>query len=167
MLDGEGPLLTIAQIAMTLAGFSSVVIALRGSSQHDWSAQDRVGLGNVMAASVGTLFGSLLPFPLAYLGWSNDLVWAIANAVFAALLLTAVSLLTYAAIKRGAPPRAPRTFWSFIVSGFVTGAALALSAFDVGLPRGPSLLLAALLWVLLAAFAQLVTFLMVTWSGSP
>jgi len=42
---------------------------------------------------------------------------------------------------------------------------LLLSAFDLALPRGPSLLLVGLIWALLAAFAQLATFVLVTSSS--
>lgn len=164
-MQGEGPLLTIAQISVALAGFSSVVIALRGSGPHAWSDQDRFGLANVLAASVGTLFGSLLPFPLAYLGWSKELVWGVANGTVGALVLGAVSFLTNAVARGLVPPRTPRVFWSFVASGFLVAALLLLSAFDLLFPRGPSLLLVGLIWALLAAFAQLATFVLVTLSS--
>jgi len=162
-LQAEGPLLTIAQISVALAGFSSVVIALRGAGPDAWSAQDRAGLANVLAASVGTLVGSLLPFPLAYLGWPDARVWGVVNALFGALVLGVVGVLAYQ-VTRGSRPRTPRIFWSFVSSGFALGALLLLSAVDLGVPRGPALLLFGFLWALLAAFAQLATFLVLTWS---
>jgi hypothetical protein len=164
-VQGEEPLLTIAEISVALAGFSSVVIALRGAGPGAWSPQDRFGLGNVLAASVGTLLGSLLPFPLAYLGWSDGLVWGIANGTVGVLVLGAVSFLAHAVARASVPPRTPRVFWSFIASGAVVGGMLLLSAFDLLLPRGPALLLLGLIWALLAAFAQLATFVLVTWSS--
>lgn len=165
MLQGEGPLLTIAQISVTLAGFSGVMIALRGSGHHAWSAQDRFGLANVLGASVGTLFGSLLPFPLAYLGWSQELVWGIANGALGILVLGVVSFLVHTVLRGSIPPRTPRVFWSCAASGLLVAAMLLLAAFDMVFPRGPSLLLVGLIWALLAAFAQLSTFVLVTWSG--
>lgn len=165
-MQGEGPLLTIAEVSVALAGFSSVVIALRGSGPNAWSAQDRFGLGNVLAASVGTLFGSLLPFPLSYLGWSNELVWGVANGVVGALILVAVLFLANAVARASVPPRTPGVFWSFIGSGFLVAALLFLSALDLFVPRGPSLLLFGLIWALLGAFAQLATFVLVAWSSN-
>ena len=50
----------------------------------------------------------------------------------------------------------------FVASGFFVAAILLLSAFDLLLPRGPALLLVGLIWALLAAFAQLATFVLVT-----
>jgi hypothetical protein len=164
-LQGEGPLLTIAEISVALSGFSSVVIALRGSGPHAWSPQDRFGLGNVLGASVGTLVGSLLPFPLTYLGWSNELVWGVVNATVGILVLGAVGFLGYSVAKGSVPPRTPRVFWLFISSGFLVAGMLLLSAGGLIFPSGPSLLLFGLIWALLAAFAQLATFVLVTWSG--
>jgi hypothetical protein len=164
-LQAEEPLLTIAEISVTLAGFSSVVIALRGHGPEAWSPQDRVGLGNVLGASVAVLVGSLLPFPLTYLGGSDAWVWAVANATFGTLVLAAAGFLTYRVVLGAYPPRAPRIFWSFIASGALVAAMLLLSAVDLVFPRGPAFLLIGLIWALLAAFAQLATFVLVTWSG--
>ena len=164
-MQGEGPLLTIAQISVALAGFSSVVIALRGAGPSAWSPQDRFGLGNVLGASVGTLVGSLLPFPLTYLGWSSELVWGVVNATFGILVLGAVGFLAFSVAGGSVPPRTPRVFWSFIGSGFLVAGMLLLSAAGLIFPSGPSLILFALIWALVAAFAQLATFVLVTWSG--
>jgi hypothetical protein len=164
-VQGEGPLLTIAEVSVALAGFSSVVIALRGVQPHAWSAQDRVGLGNVLAVSVGTLVGSLVPFPLAYLGASEALVWGVSTAAVGLFILGGVGTLAFAAVARRVRPRTPRVFWTMVPSGFVVAPMLLLSSLDVLLPRGPSLLLLGLIWALVGAFAQLASFVLVTWSG--
>ncbi len=127
-MPGEGPLLTIAQISVALAGFSSLVIAFRGSGPDAWSPQDRFGLGNVLGASVGTLLGSLLPFPLMYLGWSAGLVWGIVDVTLGVLILAGVGFLTFAVTKRSVAPRRPRVFWIFVGSGYFVAALLFLSA---------------------------------------
>lgn len=163
-MEGEGALLTIAEISVALAGFSSVVIALRGPVAGSWSPQDRYGLGIVLVASVGALVGSLLPFPLASLGWPPERVWAASNGVFGLLVLVAVGFLARVVVSNGVPPRIPASFWFFVGSGLALGAMLLLSAADLLLPRGPALLLIGLLWALLGAFAQLAAFVLV--SGS-
>jgi hypothetical protein len=166
-MQGEGPLLAIAEISVALAGFTSVVITLRGPGAEAWSKQDRVGLANVLGASVGTMLGSLVPFPLEYLGWSDAAVWGVANAFFGLLVLGASASLAYAVLASQAPPRAPRMFWSFVGSGLLIGAMLLLAAFDRVVPRGAALLLLGLVWALLAAFGQLAAFVLVSGSGRP
>jgi hypothetical protein len=163
-VQGEEPLLTIAEISVALAGFSSVVIALRGSGPGAWTPGDRFGLGNVLGASVGTLIGSLLPFPLFYLGWSDDAVFGAANATLGVLILAAVGILAGSVRRRKVDPRQPHVFWSFVGSGLAVAGMLLLSAFGLVFPRGPAILLIGLIWALLAAFAQLATFVLVSWS---
>ena len=165
-MEGEGPLLTIAQISVSLAGFASVVIALRGSGPSAWSVQDRFGLGNVLGVSVATLVASLLPFPLAYLGWSSETVWRVVDALMGIAMLGVVAFLTLFVVRGSAPPRSPRMFWLFAGSGLLVS--VLLLAFAAGLiaASGLALLLFGLIWALVAAFAQLVTFVLVTWSGS-
>ena len=107
------------------------------------------------------------PRSLAALGSSHDTVWAVANAVVGLLILGAVGFLANASARGSVPPRTPRVFWSFLGSGALIATALILAALGIGLPGGPSVLLLALIWGLLAAFAQLAPFVLVTWSGDP
>jgi hypothetical protein len=130
-VQGEGPLLTIAEVSVALAGFSSVVIALRGVQPHAWSA----------------------------------LVWGVSTAAVGLFILGGVGTLAFAAVARRVRPRTPRVFWTMVPSGFVVAPMLLLSSLDVLLPRGPSLLLLGLIWALVGAFAQLASFVLVTWSG--
>ena len=58
---------TLAEIAVAIAGFSSLVIAFRGRSS-DWSGQDYLGLGYVLCWGIGAIFLSLLPIILGEFG---------------------------------------------------------------------------------------------------
>lgn len=58
---------TLAEIAVAIAGFSSLVIAFRGRAS-DWSEQDYLGLGYVVCWSIGAIFLSLLPIILGEFG---------------------------------------------------------------------------------------------------
>jgi hypothetical protein len=159
-VDAEGILQTIAELSVALAGFASVVIALRGAEPERWAPQDRFGLGIVLASSLGALTGSLLPFPLGAFGLAAETIWRASTG----LLGIAVGIASVVLVNRGLrhPPRTPRLFWSYVASGALF--ALVLLAHATGLfgPRGPGLLLLGLIWLLLAAFAQLFTFLMFT-----
>ena len=81
-MEAEGPLLTIAEVSVALAGFASIVVAIRGANPSGWARQDRFGLANVFAASLAALLGSLSPFPLRHLGLADDTVWSISNGLF-------------------------------------------------------------------------------------
>jgi hypothetical protein len=159
-MDSEGPLLTIAEISVALTGFASIVVAIRGTNASGWSPQDRFGLANVFAASLAALVGSLLPFPLHHLALSDPVVWSISNGLFAVML---VAYLMFLAIRqRGSPPRIPWLFWGLVSTGWALSIALALASLRLIVPTGPGLLLVALIYSLLAGFAQLGTFLMLS-----
>ena len=162
-MESEGPLLTIAEISVALAGFASIVVAIRGASPSGWSRQDRFGLANVFAASIAVLLGSLVPFPLHEFALSNSALWSVSNAMFAVLL---IAYLTFLVVRqRGAPPRVPVLFWSFVGIGYVLATGLLLSSVGLFLSPGSGLLLVALIYSLLAGFAQLGTFLLLSVSG--
>lgn len=162
-MNADGPLLTIAEISVALAGFASIVVAIRGVNPSHWSRQDRFGLANVFAASVGALLGGLLPFPLRELGLAEATVWLVSNVFFGVAIM---AYLTFLLVRQsGTPARTPRVFWTFVGGGYVMALALVLAGFGIFLPPGPALLLIALVWALLAAFAQLATFLLVSTTG--
>ncbi len=46
---------TLAEMAVALTGFSSLIIIFRDSST-DWSRQDYLSLGYVLSWSIGTIF---------------------------------------------------------------------------------------------------------------
>jgi len=55
---------TLAEVAVAITGFSSLIIVFRGNSP-DWTRQDYVGFSFVLTWSVGSIFLSLLPIVLA------------------------------------------------------------------------------------------------------
>lgn len=58
---------TLAEIAVAITGFSSLIIIFRGSST-EWSREDYLGFGYVLSWSIGTIFLSLLPIVLVEFG---------------------------------------------------------------------------------------------------
>ena len=58
---------TLAEVAVAIAGFSSLAIVFRGRSS-DWQGQDYVSLAFAMAWSIGSVFLALLPIILGEFG---------------------------------------------------------------------------------------------------
>jgi hypothetical protein len=162
MIESEGPLLAIAEISVALAGFASIVVAIRGASPTRWSRQDRYGLANVFASSVCVLLASVLPFPLHALGVSDAGLWSLSNGVLAGMLFL---YLTFLAIRqKSSPPRIPWLFWSLVGMGWLIAAILLLASVGVLDVAGPGLLLVGLIYALMSGFAQLATFLLLSTS---
>ena len=57
-------LLTVAQIAVGLAGFSAIIVTLNPKPVREWDATDRLNLRVLVQVSFVVLFFSLLPIIL-------------------------------------------------------------------------------------------------------
>jgi hypothetical protein len=77
----ETVLNTLAEVAITLAGFSGVAVVFRLRGAHSWSPTELRVLWLLIGDSFLVLFFSLLPFPLALANWSHDALWGLCNAL--------------------------------------------------------------------------------------
>ena len=67
-------MLTIAQIAVGLAGFSAIIVTLNAKPIRDWDESDRLNLRLLIQISMYVIFFSLLP-PLLAIPFETHLVW--------------------------------------------------------------------------------------------
>src|SRR3712207_6639808 len=65
---------TLAEVAITLAGFSGVAVVFRLRGAHYWSPTELRFLWLLIGDSFLVLFFSLLPFPMAIANWSHDAI---------------------------------------------------------------------------------------------
>ena len=84
----ENGLIVVAEVAIALAGFSSIVIALRGRGD-DTTSFAYIRLWRLIETSLATVAFALLPFALHYLATPEPLLWRIASAAFGAYVLFA------------------------------------------------------------------------------
>jgi hypothetical protein len=73
-MDISDALLNMAQVAVGLIGFSSVLIALSGEPDN-WSSLDRFRITGLLGSSVCLLLVSWLPFVLIFLGVEEVVAW--------------------------------------------------------------------------------------------
>jgi uncharacterized membrane protein len=73
-MDISDALLTMAQVAVGLIGFSSVLIALSGEPNH-WSSLDSYRITGLLGSSVCLLLVSWLPFVLTFFSVEDGVVW--------------------------------------------------------------------------------------------
>lgn len=86
-MQGEGFLLAIAQIAVTLAGFSGLVVAIRGAPSSAWHPRDIWSLSWMFGTSLGALFMALLPLLFAFFRLRDGLVWTLASLAMCAFMI--------------------------------------------------------------------------------
>jgi hypothetical protein len=84
-MDIGSALLAMAQVAVGLIGFSSVLVALSGEPSR-WSALDSFRIKGMLASAIILLLLSLVPFLLQFLGLAGPLVWRCSTGLLAGLL---------------------------------------------------------------------------------
>ena len=101
-------LTTIAQVAVSLAGFSGLIAAIRTASPDGWHPRDIWSLSWMLGASIGALILALLPLWLSLFGWSGDLVYRASSAVAFIYIGSFVGAMVWMGRRltaRGHPPR--------------------------------------------------------------
>jgi len=151
--------LTVAEIAIALAGFTGLVAGLaRGDRSQE--TQDYVGLMNILLSSGCAMAFALLPLALVQAGMGGDLVTRLCGALLGALVVCLTGY--YTAIARRIRPRQPWLFWPMLVTGTLIAAGLVLESAGV---LGANLYPVLLFWLLIVGFAQFFSFLVLSWRG--
>ena len=86
-MEQEGFLLATAQIAVTLAGFSGLVLAIRGAPPARWHARDMWSLAWMLGVSLSAAFLALLPLVLALFSIGGGRLWRIATLVMSGWMI--------------------------------------------------------------------------------
>ncbi len=81
-MDQFDAMTIIAELALGIAGFSGVIVAL-SSRPGEWSRVDRLRLATLLATGLGALFLVLFAMMLIMLQVDIDLVWRISSLLMA------------------------------------------------------------------------------------
>jgi hypothetical protein len=94
VIDVANALLTVAQVAIGIAAFSAILVALSGKP-HLWTPVDAFRIRNILAFSFQSVFLSLVPFVLALFSLREPAIWQVSLLILAiATLADAVLVLT-------------------------------------------------------------------------
>lgn len=152
-MQGEDALLTVAEFAVAIAGFTSVVVVF-GHRGGEWRPVDRFRIANALWQSFGAGFFALLPSALQLLGLEGEGLWRVASALLMTFLL-GILTLTSRNIRRLEPD--DRAFLGRVVPAamaggtFVNTALQLWNASGLGPAPGPGLYFVGLLLLLTAA----------------
>jgi hypothetical protein len=133
VIDVPSALLALAQIAIGLAGFSAILVALSGKP-HQWTAVDAFRIRNILALSFQTVFLSLIPFVLAFFSLPESTIWKVSLLVIAMGTLGGVLLVLSGVYRLSRSERA--VLKAFVVSTvtavlFTMAAVELLAAFGI------------------------------------
>jgi hypothetical protein len=72
---------TLANVAITLAAFSGMVVAFRVRGVRKWSPTELRVLWFLVSDAFLVLFFSVLPLPMALANWPTDTIWGLCSAL--------------------------------------------------------------------------------------
>ncbi len=161
----ESVLYTIAEVAVTLAGFSGVAVVFRLQGAHTWSPTELRVLWLLIADSLLALLLSLLPVPLALANWSHGIIWGFCSALLGSWFIVGCLLAARAEVRDRAagqlvsvPVITPVFYVIFLVS-LALGIALWLSVFGLVVQRGQALYVLGLIALLASAAVEFLFFI--------
>jgi hypothetical protein len=105
VIDVANALLTFAQLAIGLAGFSAILVALSGKP-HQWTQVDAFRIRNILAFTFQSVFLSLVPFVLAFFSLPVSAVWQVSLLILAIATLGGVLLVVSGVYRLSRPERA-------------------------------------------------------------
>ncbi len=89
---------TLAEVAVAVAGFSSLAIVFRGRTT-DWTGQDYISLAFAMCWSIGSVFFSLFPIVVVEFGFDLSESSRVGLIAIAFYMLFVAAMLMYARRK--------------------------------------------------------------------
>jgi hypothetical protein len=164
MLDPTAGLFTLAEVAITLAGFSGLVAAFR--SQDHWEPTDKARLLNILVLCFVVVLCAMLPTFTSTYFQEPKTPWRLSCLLYG-LVQLAIIVRFLSAIARGVwNPASPWVSIPFAVIGLGIGLLATFAGFGIGPSATPSLLGLVLIWGLVAAGFQFVFSLQAVWGAT-
>lgn len=138
-MDLQEVLHTIAEIAVTLAGFSGVVIVFIAGRER-WGAREIASLAVMIRASFVAMFLSFVPIVLWQMGY-EQIVWNVSAAIIAATQSVSISLFVWQTKWVNASPSQKIYFYVGVVVILVS-----IGAATNFVPNPAVIVILALLW---------------------
>lgn len=161
----EDVLYSLAGVAVTIAGFSGVVVVLPLRDTPIWSLKETRMLRLLISDSLVVLFLALLPVPLSLANWSAEGIWAFCSALLGSWFLIGDFIAVRGELRDRTqeqsdidPLNMPVRYGIYLVA-FLMGVALWLSTFAILAPAGQALYVLGLMVLLAIAGVEFVFFI--------
>ncbi len=92
-MQGSDVLLTICEVSIAYAGFTSIVGVLGKRDGGAWDSEDAFRLWLMIESSLATLFFSLLPFVFYYFAFPEATVWGVCSSAMALFLVAHMAVV--------------------------------------------------------------------------
>ena len=163
----ESSLYTIAEVGVTLAGFSGLVVAFQRRDLKSWSPPDFMNFLFLITNTLLVVLLSLLPIPLLLWGLSEGAIWSVCSLSMAAWFLggdLVAIRFTRRYRQEFAIRRVPSwysfTQWAQLPVAALMAIVLLLSAAELLIPRGQAPYVLGLIVLLTFAGIQFTYFVL-------
>jgi len=156
---------TLANVAITLAAFSGLVVAFRVRGARTWSPTELRVLWFLIGDSFLVVFFALLPPPLTLLNMPPDVMWGICSALLGSWFIIGDLLALWGERRdRSAQkwiniPVVTPILYAVYVLALAMGILLWLSVFDLVVPRGQAIYVIGLIVMLAFAAVEFMFFI--------
>jgi len=161
MTDPIEGLMTIAEIAITIAGFSGLIAVFR--PKENWSPQERFRLVNILFFCFGIVICSLFPiFSAEYFENKQD-VWEVSCLLYALIYGVLVIRIVWITYRGEYVHTNPRISYPLTVIALGVIVIAMLAGLGLVIPASPSLLGLILMWGIVASGLFFILSLVALW----
>ena len=147
---------TVAEIAITLAGFIGLIVVFKPVSAASWSDEDRARVVFVLILCSLILLCALLPFALSGLFQSDAVIWGAAEILFGSGNLFLILNMLFRIHAKRINIQFPLLSWPILLIWLLVTASILLSGLGLIWPFSAGLLLMGMLWSLLIGTLTLI-----------
>jgi peptidoglycan/LPS O-acetylase OafA/YrhL len=159
----ENALLSIAEIAIGLAGFSGLVAAFGQRPGHSWKDDQKTRIVLLVILSFAMIIAAILPFALSGISDSPALIWGLPMVAYSVVALTLLVYWIVLARRRNYNLQFPVV--SLVIILIATGLQVLAGLSGLGLifPFSPVIFVFGLLAILLFSANMFLALLHITW----
>ena len=147
---------TVAEIAITLAGFIGLIVVFKPVSAASWSDEDRARVVFVLILCSLILLCALLPFALSGLFQSDAVIWGAPEILFGSGNLFLILNMLFRIHAKRINIEFPLLSWPILLIWLLVTASILLSGLGLIWPFSAGLLLMGMLWSLLIGTITLI-----------
>ena len=154
-MNPEDALNVIAELSITIAGFTGLIISMRPKSAANWSHDEIRRVTGVVATCLVVTLCSVLPYALSGLGLASIWVWSVPLIIVAVYTIVLASSLLIANLRGNYFFVIKPVTYTLFAIATISAVACLLSGFGIWSPQSKGLLVFHLAWLLLVAAASL------------
>jgi len=159
----EDALVSIAEIAIGLAGFSGLVAAFGQRPGHSWRGDQKSRIFLLVILSFAMIICALYPFAMSGLSDSPALVWGVPMVSYSVVSIILLAYWIIVSRRRDYKLQFPLVSIPIILCSAALQVIVALSGFGFILPYSPALFVLGLLSILVFGAVMFLALLHITW----